>query len=50
MSADSLLDVAIIGAGIAGVIHLHYARKAGLQVQLLEGSDAVGGLWRRLPA
>jgi hypothetical protein len=50
MPPDSVLDVAIIGAGIAGVIHLHYARKAGLQVQLLEGSDAVGGLWRRLPA
>lgn len=44
------LDLAIIGGGIAGVIHLHYARMAGLQVQLLEGSDAVGGLWRRLPA
>ena len=50
MSSEALLDLAIIGGGIAGVIHLHYARKAGLQVQLLEGRDAVGGLWRTLPA
>jgi hypothetical protein len=50
MPADPLLDVAIIGGGIAGVIHLHRARQAGLQVQLLEAGDAIGGLWRRLPA
>lgn len=50
MSAHETLDLAIIGAGIAGLIHLHYARQAGLRAQILEASDAVGGLWRRLPA
>jgi cation diffusion facilitator CzcD-associated flavoprotein CzcO len=28
MPADRMLDVAIVGAGIAGVIHLHYAGTA----------------------
>ncbi len=50
MPAEAILDLAIIGGGIAGVIHLHYARKAGLHVQLLEGRSAVGGLWRALPS
>jgi hypothetical protein len=44
------LDVAIIGGGIAGLIHLHYARLAGLNARLLEQAPAVGGLWRELPA
>lgn len=44
------LDVAIIGGGLAGLIHLHYARKAGLDALVLEGRDGVGGLWRELPA
>ena len=44
------LDVAIIGGGIAGLIHLHYARLAGLTARLLERASAVGGLWRELPA
>jgi cation diffusion facilitator CzcD-associated flavoprotein CzcO len=44
------LDVAIVGAGIAGVIHLHYARQAGLNALVFEKGPAVGGLWRTLPA
>ncbi len=44
------LDVAIVGAGIAGVIHLHYARRAGLRAKVFECAPAVGGLWRTLPA
>lgn len=44
------LDVAIVGGGIAGVIHLHYARRAGLQAQVFEAGPGVGGLWRTLPA
>jgi cation diffusion facilitator CzcD-associated flavoprotein CzcO len=48
--AGPVLDVAIIGGGIAGLIHLHYARRAGLAVQLLEQAADVGGLWRVLPA
>jgi hypothetical protein len=50
MPADRLLDVAIIGAGIAGVIHLHYARQAGLDAVVLEARPGIGGLWRELPA
>ncbi len=45
-----LLDVAIVGGGIAGLVHLHYARRAGLQALLFEKAPAVGGLWRTLPA
>lgn len=46
---EPLLDVAIVGAGIAGVIHLAYAREAGLRAVALEAQDGVGGLWRQLP-
>jgi hypothetical protein len=45
-----LHDVAIVGAGIAGVVHLAYARRAGLDAVVLEAQDGPGGLWRRLPA
>ncbi|MDN8614475.1 NAD(P)-binding domain-containing protein [Variovorax ginsengisoli] len=50
MQATPLLDLAIVGGGVAGVIHLHYARQAGLDTLLLEKQDGVGGLWRQLPA
>ncbi len=45
-----MLDVAIVGAGIAGLIHLHYAREAGLAAFVLEAKPSLGGLWRELPA
>jgi cation diffusion facilitator CzcD-associated flavoprotein CzcO len=45
-----LLDQAIVGGGIAGVIHLHHARQSGLDALLLEKQDGVGGLWRQAPA
>lgn len=45
-----MLDVAIVGAGIAGLIHLHYARQAGLAALVLEAKPGLGGLWRGLPA
>ena len=48
--SDRPLDLVIIGAGIAGVVALHYARKAGLRALVLERQDVVGGLWARLPA
>jgi hypothetical protein len=50
MPAPRTLDLAIVGAGIAGVIHLHYARQAGLEAVALEASEGLGGLWRALPA
>ena len=50
MPADRLLDLAIVGGGIAGIIHLHYARQAGLDALVLEARPGLGGLWRELPA
>jgi hypothetical protein len=48
--ADKLFDVAIVGAGLAGVVALTYARRAGLEAIVLERQGRVGGLWRDLPA
>lgn len=39
------LDVAIIGAGLAGLRSLHALRAAGFRVQVLEASDGIGGVW-----
>ena len=50
MPHSPFLDLAIVGAGIAGIIHLHYARQAGLDAQVLEAREGLGGLWRVLPA
>ena len=50
MANERLLDVAIIGAGLAGIVRLHDARQAGLDALVLEARDGVGGLWRELPA
>jgi cation diffusion facilitator CzcD-associated flavoprotein CzcO len=50
MNTSPLLDAAIVGGGIAGIVHLHYARRAGLSALVFEKGAAVGGLWRELPA
>jgi len=50
MRDETPLDLAIVGGGLAGLIHLHYARRAGLSALVLERESGVGGLWRRLPA
>lgn len=50
MTQDGILDVAIVGGGLAGVVGLAYARKSGLEAVVLERQDRVGGLWRDLPA
>jgi hypothetical protein len=50
MPVERTLDLAIVGAGIAGVVHLHYAREAGLDAIVLEARPGIGGLWRELPA
>ncbi len=50
MPVDRVFDVAIIGGGIAGIVHLHYARLAGLDAVVLERYGGVGGLWRELPS
>lgn len=49
-SSNNKLDVAIAGGGLAGVIALTYARRAGLDAVVLEKQGGVGGLWRDLPA
>jgi len=50
MPTDRLLDLAIIGGGLGGLVHLRYAREAGLDAVVLERRSGVGGLWRELPA
>lgn len=42
--------MAIVGGGLAGVVALAYARRAGLEAVVLERQGRVGGLWRDLPA
>lgn len=49
-STGKRFDVAIVGGGLAGVVALAYARRAGLQATVLERQGRVGGLWRDLPA
>jgi cation diffusion facilitator CzcD-associated flavoprotein CzcO len=48
--SDSHFDVAIVGGGLAGVVALCHARRAGLAAIVLEKQGRVGGLWRDLPA
>lgn len=48
--SNNTFDVAIIGGGLAGVVALAYARKAGLNAIVLERQDRIGGIWRDLPA
>jgi hypothetical protein len=48
--AGKRFDVAIVGGGLAGVVALAYARRAGLEAIVLERQGRVGGLWRDLPA
>ena len=50
MMPSATLDLAIVGAGIAGIVQLHYARQAGLHAQVFEARAGLGGLWRELPA
>lgn len=49
-STRNRFDVAIVGGGLAGVVALACARKAGLAAVVLERQGRVGGLWRDLPA
>ena len=39
------LDVAIVGAGFAGLYLLHRMRALGLSAHIFEGADGVGGTW-----
>lgn len=43
METHSRCDVAIVGAGIAGLTAAHYCESHGFDVQLIEATDRVGG-------
>lgn len=49
-STGKRVDVAIVGGGVAGVVALTYARRAGLNATVLERQARTGGLWRDLPS
>jgi cation diffusion facilitator CzcD-associated flavoprotein CzcO/acetyl esterase/lipase len=44
-SAKTQVDVAVVGAGFAGLYLLHKLRKAGFSVVAIEEADDVGGTW-----
>jgi cation diffusion facilitator CzcD-associated flavoprotein CzcO len=39
------VDIAVVGAGFAGLYLLHRLRQAGFTAQGLEAADDVGGTW-----
>ena len=41
----NMIDVLIVGAGFAGLRALYTLRRHGLQCQVIEASDEVGGVW-----
>ena len=43
--ATQQVDVAVVGAGFAGLYALHRLRKAGLSVVVLDEAEDVGGTW-----
>jgi len=45
MSESRQIDAVIVGAGFAGMFMLHRLRSAGLDVQVIEAGDGVGGTW-----
>ena len=44
-STTQQVDVAVVGAGFAGLYLLHRLRKAGFTAMVLEEADDVGGTW-----
>ena len=45
--ARERVDVAIVGAGQAGLAVAHFLRRAGRSVRVLEAGDSVGTAWRK---
>ena len=41
----SMMRVAIIGAGVSGVVAAAHAQEAGLDVTVFERNTAAGGVW-----
>src|SRR5687768_10436329 len=44
-AAQTDVDVAVVGAGFAGLYMLHRLRRAGFTALVLEAGDGVGGTW-----
>jgi cation diffusion facilitator CzcD-associated flavoprotein CzcO len=44
-TANKDLDALVVGAGFAGIYHLHHLRKMGFGVKLFEAGSDVGGSW-----
>ena len=42
---ETAFDVAVVGAGFAGLYLLYKLRKLGFSATLLESADDVGGTW-----
>ncbi len=45
MAGQQNVDVAIVGAGFAGMYMLHKTRQLGLKAQVFEAGSGVGGTW-----
>jgi phytoene dehydrogenase-like protein len=45
IQAAQPLQVAVIGAGISGVLTAAYLENAGLQVTVFERANVAGGVW-----
>ncbi len=45
LGRDTDLDVAIVGAGFAGLLLLHRLRELGLEARVYESAADVGGVW-----
>ena len=43
--SSSISSVAVIGAGISGVVSAGHLLRAGLKVTVLERNHAAGGVW-----
>jgi cyclohexanone monooxygenase len=43
---STLVDVLVVGAGLAGLRALHSFRSMGLSVVVVEAADAIGGVWQ----
>jgi len=43
--ADTTIDIAIIGAGFAGLYMLHKVQELGLEARIFEKAEGIGGTW-----
>ncbi|MBL4623457.1 MAG: NAD(P)-binding protein, partial [Immundisolibacteraceae bacterium] len=43
--SNDVLDVLVIGAGLAGLYQLHRLRQLGYSVKVLDAGADIGGIW-----